>query len=92
MSLIGSPAETSLLQTAQAAQVAAKTRQMERAVSEDGRRLRDILDLRVAGVEEVEAVRKLPKNDSGEAEHEHHGQQEGEDRAHEDRPHIDVQA
>ena len=72
MSTIGSPIETSLLQAAQAQQVASKKRDRERAgEAESGRRLRDLVDLRVAGVEETEAPRDIPENDSEQAESEH---------------------
>ena len=72
MSTIGSPIESSLLQAAQAQQVASKKRDRERAgEAESGRRLRDLVDLRVAGVEQAEAPRAIPENDSEQAETEH---------------------
>lgn len=71
MSTIGSPIDTSLLQAAQAQQTASKSRDKERASSEQARRYQDIVDLRVAGLETADAVRKLPQNDSEQAEDEH---------------------
>ena len=71
MSSIGNPIDTSLLQAAQAQQVSSKARDRERAASERGRRLQDFVELRVAGLEASEAIRRLPHNDSGEAEAEH---------------------
>jgi hypothetical protein len=72
MSVIGSPVETSLLQAAQAQQTASKTRDKEKAQTESGRRFEDIVELRVAGLESSDAIRKLPSNDSEQAEEEHH--------------------
>ncbi len=93
MSAVPSPIETSLLQAAQAQQTAAKARDRERATSDSGQRFTDLVELRVAGVESAEALRKLPQNDSQEAEAEH------ESRGHATRndqertgPSIDVQA
>ena len=95
MSSIGSPIDTSLLQAAQAQQQAAKARDREKAITESGRRFQDLVDLRVAGLETAEALRRLPQNDSEQAETE----QESKNRAplqmpadDEERPHIDVQA
>ena len=95
MSSIGSPIDTSLLQAAQAQQQAAKARDREKAATESGRRFQDLVDLRVAGMETAEAVRRLPQNDSeqAETEQESKSQPQGYERAEEeDRPHIDVQA
>lgn len=75
MSVIGSPIETSLLQAAQAQQVASKARDKDKAAQDTAaRRYQDLIDLRVAGVEGAEAPRKLPSNDSEQAglEHEAH--------------------
>jgi hypothetical protein len=95
MSSIGSPIDTSLLQAAQAQQQAAKARDREKAATESGRRFQDLVDLRVAGMETAAAVRRLPQNDSEQAETE----QESKNRARpqapaddEDHPHVDVQA
>lgn len=72
MSVIGSPVETSLLQAAQAQQVASRARDREKAAQDAAaRRFQDIIDLRVAGVENAEAIRKLPSNESEQAEVEH---------------------
>lgn len=65
------PIESSLLQAAQAQQSASKARDKERAASDRSRRYRDLVDLRVDGVETSEAVRRLPQNDSEQAESEH---------------------
>jgi hypothetical protein len=68
MSSIGSPIQTSLIQTAQAQQVAGKSRDREKsAASDSARRMADQVDLRVAGVEGDDAVRRLPGNDSEQA-------------------------
>ena len=98
MSTIGSPIESSLLQAAQAQQVAAKQRDKEKAATDSKARYQDLVDLRVAGIEGAEAVRKLPRNDSEQAETEHEGKDTpatrdslpagGED----EQPHIDLQA
>jgi len=95
MSSIGSPIDTSLLQAAQAQQQAAKARDREKAATESGRRFQDLVELRVAGMETAEAVRRLPQNDSeqAETEQESKSQPQGYERGEEeDRPHIDVQA
>ncbi len=55
---------TSLLQAAQAQQVASKARDRERASTDQTRRFQDMLDLKSAGVEAVEAIRDLPADDS----------------------------
>ena len=89
MSVIGSPIETSLLQAAQAQQTASKARDKEKATAETARRFRDQAELRVAGVESADALRKLPENESEEADSEHRarrGPPEG------DRPRVDVTA
>ena len=95
MSSIGSPIDTSLLQTAQAQQSASKARDKEKATTESGRRFQDLVELRVAGLETAEAIRKLPHNDSGQADAEH----ESKDLPHssppadeDDRPRVDLQA
>lgn len=74
MSSIGSPIQTSLVQAAQAQQTASKAKDRERAVTEQIRREQDRVELRVAGLESADAVRKLPSNDSEQAEDEHHRQ------------------
>ncbi|MDY7107691.1 MAG: hypothetical protein SYC29_03550 [Planctomycetota bacterium] len=95
MSSIGSPIDTSLLQAAQAQQQAAKGRDREKAATESARRFQDLVDLRVAGMETAEAVRRLPQNESEQAETEQEsknrlqGYERGEG---EGRPRIDVQA
>ncbi len=94
MSSIGSPIDTSLLQAAQAQQTAAKARDKERAATETGRRFKDLVELRVAGLDTAEAVRKLPQNNSEQAEDEHNAQSQPDQQAppEEDRPRIDLQA
>lgn len=69
------PIDSSIVQTAQAQVSASKARDRERAASERTRRFEDQVELRVAGMESAEAVRKLPQNDSEQAEDEH--QREG---------------
>lgn len=71
MSVIGSPIDTSLVQAAQAQQTAAKARDRERKVEERTQRYIDELELKVGGLESTEAVRRLPKNDSEQAQSEH---------------------
>lgn len=71
MSTIGSPLTTSLLQTAQAQQVASKSNDREKAASETKRRYQDQVDLKVAGVETDAAVRNLPHTESEQNEQEH---------------------
>ena len=91
---------TSLLQTAQAQEELSKTRDRERAASEQARRFQDILDLKAAGVEEIEAIRDLPADDSEHPEPEHQAadksyedndqKEQTEDDA--DRPSLDITA
>jgi hypothetical protein len=90
MSTIGSPIETSLLQAAQAQQTASKARDREKAATERARRFADMVELRVAGVEDTEAIRKLPSNESEQAEAEH--QSRDPRPPEDDRPRIDVKA
>lgn len=85
MSSIGSPIHTSLVQAAQAQQNASKAKDREKAVAEQVRREQDRVELRVAGVEAADALRKLPSNDSEQAEDEHHRQAQA--RAARHRPH-----
>ena len=89
MSTIGSPIESSLVQAAQAQQVASKKRDRDRGgEAESARRLRDLVDIRVAGVEQAGAVRKLPGNESEQADQEHRGDDTPDART----KHIDVRA
>jgi hypothetical protein len=94
MSSIGSPTDTSLLQAAQAQQSASKARDREKAKSDGARRFQDMVELRVAGLETAEAVRRLPRNDSEQAESEHQAQSPPlpAPPPPEERPRIDVQA
>ena len=83
----GTPIDTSILQAAQAQQVASKVRDRDKAATDAARRRQDLVDLKVAGVEAADALRKLPQNESEQAE--------DEQRRHpppEDQPRIDVQA
>ncbi|UCD75816.1 MAG: hypothetical protein JSV91_02640 [Phycisphaerales bacterium] len=89
MSVVGSPIETSLLQAAQAQQTASKARDKERAVADTARRFKDLVELRVAGVESAEAVRQVPQNESQEAGSENQSNRPGLD---EERPRVDVTA
>lgn len=72
MSSIGSPIDTSLVQAAQAQQTASKARDKEKAKTDTGRRFKDVVELRVASLESSDAIRKLPSNESEQAESEHH--------------------
>lgn len=96
MSSIGSPVDISLLQAAQAQQQASKARDREKAESAGGRRFEDLVELRVAGMETAEAVRKLPHNESEQAETEHESKSgplpQRPDDEDQRRPRIDVQA
>jgi hypothetical protein len=74
MSSIGDPINTSLIQAAQAQQSASKARDREKAETPGGRRFQDLVELRVAGLETADAVRKLPQNESQESESEHEAQ------------------
>lgn len=89
MSVVGSPVETSLLQAAQAQQTASKARDRERAATESARRFRDLVELRVAGIESADAVRKTPENESQEAGSESQSRRPDIDR---DRPRVDLTA
>ena len=62
---------TSLLQAAQAQQVVSKARDRERATTDQTQRFQDMLDLKAAGVEAVEAIHDLPADDSEHPEPEH---------------------
>jgi hypothetical protein len=92
MSIIGSPLETSVLQAAQAQQTASKARDRQRAVGESARRFADVVDLRVAGVESAEAVRGLPRNDSGQAEQDDRGEERQPPGSQSGRRPLDVRA
>ena len=92
MTIIGSPLDTSLIQTAQAQQVASKARDRERAASEQTQRYKDMLDLKVAGVELAEATRQLPHSDSEQAGHERDARKEPVKRPTKNDERIDLQA
>ena len=93
MSIGGSPIDTSLVQAAQAQQTASKTRDRERAEAERTQRRTDEVELKVAGMESGEAVRRLPQNDSEQAgaEREAKGQREPPE-SEEGRGRLDVTA
>ncbi len=74
MSVVSSPLDTSLVQAAQAQQTASKARDRERAASDRAQRFADQVELRVAGVESAEAVRRLPQSDSEQADAEREAQ------------------
>lgn len=97
MSTIGSPIQTSLVQAAQAQQNASKAKDRERAVTEQVRRHQDRVELRVAETESADAIRKLPSNDSEQAEDEHqrHSQSPVKSKARQrrdDEPSVDLKA
>jgi len=87
MSVIGSPMETSVVLALQAQQAAVTARDREKAATTDAaKRFEDMVDLKVAGVEDEKAVRALPKNESQERETE---RESGEG---EERRRVDVRA
>ena len=92
MTTIGSPLDTSLIQAAQAQQVASKARDRERAVTEQTQRYKDMLDLKVAGIESAEAARQLPHSDSEQAEVESEARREPAIRDDKPDEHIDLTA
>jgi len=72
MSTIGNPIGTSLLQTAQVQQTASKMRDRERSRTEQAaQRYRDLVDLQTEAIEQTEAARALPNNESEQHEYEH---------------------
>ena len=78
MSMIGGGLENALAQLAQAQQSVAKSKDRERAASESSRRISDSVRLRVAGVEEADAVRKSDREDQ-ESQHRGGDQHHSED-------------
>ena len=69
MSSIGpSPILSSLIQTAQSQRVASGARDRERDEQRIRKEAEDQFELRIAGMDSEGAVRKLPQNDSEEAE------------------------
>ena len=91
MSLGGSPISGSIVQAAQAQQVAARAKDRQRAVDDSARRFEDLVDLSVAGVETGQAVRRLPENQSEQADAEEQPKRDLAAEA-EQRPRIDVRA
>lgn len=61
--MIGGGLENALAQLAQAQQSVAKSKDQERAASESSRRISDSVRLRVAAVEEADAMRKSGRGD-----------------------------
>ena len=94
MSSIPGPVNSSVIQAAQAQQTAGKARDRERTEETRSRRDQDLLELRVDGVETTDAIRKLPQNDSEQAEDEHRRQNlpHAPDDEDGDPPRIDLQA
>ena len=70
MSSIGSPILTSLIQAAQAQRQASGARDREKAQENRGPDREDVFELRVDGMVTGDGVRKLPRNDSEEADEE----------------------
>lgn len=93
MSTIGSPLTTSILQAAQAQQVASKSRDREKAATETKQRYKDQVDLKVAGVETDSAVRPIPHTESEQSEQEHRSHNLPVNlKDQEESPRIDLQA
>ena len=98
MSMIGGGLENALAQLAQAQQSVAKSKDRERAASESSRRISDSVRLRVAGVEEADAVRKSAREDQESRHHDggrHHSDDSTRDSSStddEDRSGIDLTA
>lgn len=68
MSTIGSKLEASLAQAVAASQQAARARERETARTESARKMQDQVDLRTAGVESDQALRKVPQGSGEHAE------------------------
>ena len=86
---------TSLVQVTQAQETASKTRDRQKAADDRTRRLEDTLDLKVSGVEQVDAARRLPDNDSEEGDDDrrrHHAEESPGGDGDDDRPSIDFTA
>jgi hypothetical protein len=100
VSTIGSNLETSLLQATNAQQQAAKQRDRDRAgQTESARSIRDLVDLRVATADSAQAVRRVPGENSEQAEEEDRRRSKRESRAagrrdrdHDGKPRIDLTA
>jgi len=98
--MIGGGLENALAQLAQAQQSVAKSKDRERAASESSRRISDSVHLKVAGVEEADAVRRSGRDDQDsqpeERDHEEQPSDESADHAHSDdladHPGIDLTA
>jgi hypothetical protein len=91
MSLSGSPISGSIVQAAQAQQVAARGKDRQRAIDESARRFEDLVDLSVAGTETGQAIRRVPENQSEQADAEEQPKRELAAEA-DQRPRIDLRA
>lgn len=74
--MVGSSLETSALQAIVAQQVASKARDREKSESASGRHFKDLVEVRVSGVETGDAVRGLPSNDSEQGHQERAGRRQ----------------
>ena len=101
MSFFGGTIETSLAQLAQSQRTAAEGKDRERALGESARRASDSVTLKVAGLEDVSAVRGSENDDLEEKDRQHHREsgdgssdEHNDDREHpEDQPPmIDIKA
>ena len=80
-----------MLQAAQAQQVASKARDRKRAEEIETQRDDDLVELRVEGLESLEAVRNLPANDSEQGKAEHQAKDNLQNGASSDqKPQIDI--
>lgn len=91
MSSIGSPSAASVIQAAQAQQVASKARDRKRSEETRTQRDDDLVELRIKGLETAEAIHDLPTNDSeqGKAEHESKNNLP-KDESNDQKPQIDI--
>lgn len=81
----------SIAQAAQAQQVASKARDRKRAEEIKTQRDDDLVELRVEGLESLEAVRDLPANDSEQGKAEHQAKDNLPNAAsHDQKPQIDI--
>ena len=71
MSFFGGTIETSLAQLAQSQRTAAEGKDRERALGESARRASDSVTLKVAGLEDVSAVRGSENDDLEEKDRQH---------------------
>jgi len=91
MSSIPSASAASMLQAAQAQQVASKARDRKRAEETKTQRHDDLVELRVEGIESTEAIRDLPANDSEQGKAEHESKDNlPKDESRDQKPQIDI--